>query len=125
MTNNGKLTPETTKTICDKIQQGITAKEASITSGITEQTFYNWIQKGKEAKSGKYFEFFESIKKAEAELKASYEKIVKDAGEKTWTAAAWYLERKYPDEYGKKADYKLEHTGKLTLDLVKQWINEP
>lgn len=124
MTNNGKLNDEITKEICNKIENGVSRKDAAITSGICEKTFYNWIEKGKEAKTGKYLQFLQSIKKAESELKATYEKIIFDNAPKDWRAGMTWLERKYSDEYGKKSEYKLEHSGKVDIELFKKYLEE-
>ena len=111
--NNGKLTPEITTEICNKIKNGANRKTAALTSGITEQTFYNWIARGKQAKNGKYLEFFESIKKAEESLKEFYENKIKTA--KSWTAAAWWLERKHPEEYRNRQ--QIEHSGDVSYEV--------
>jgi hypothetical protein len=36
-------------------------------------------------------------------------RIILDAAPKNWRAAAWYLERSYPDHYGHRA--RIEHAG--------------
>ncbi len=43
-------------------------------------------------------------------------KNITDASKDSWQAAAWFLERKYPDEYGKKNKYTL--SGSITLESV-------
>lgn len=49
------------------------------------------------------FEFFEGVKKATAEARIERLAHIEKAGrDGTWTAAAWWLERRYPDEYGRR-----------------------
>lgn len=49
------------------------------------------------------FEFFERVKKATAEARIERLAHIEQAGiDGTWTAAAWWLERRYPDEYGRR-----------------------
>jgi hypothetical protein len=43
-------------------------------------------------------------------------KIIQRAGIKSWTAAAWWLERKHPDEFAQRG--KFEHTGKDGAPLI-------
>ena len=38
---------------------------------IAERAFYNWLKRGETAKSGRFLEFLESLKKAGAELYVS------------------------------------------------------
>ena len=117
MTNNGKLDDEITKAICKDIREGVSRKEAAIINGICEGTFYNWINRGKEAKSGKYLEFLKSIKKAESALKASYEKKICLA--KDWKAGMTWLERRCPEQYGKSDRMQVEHSGRISFDVFK------
>lgn len=124
MTNNGKLTPEITQQICTLISQGIPNKTAAQTCGICESTFYSWLQRGQEVKSGKYLEFLESIKKAEAQSIADSVQRIKKAGEKQWTALAWLLERRHPNEWGNKQNIKMEHTGKITFEQYRELLKE-
>jgi len=51
-------------------------------------------------------EFAEQIKKAEATGKLRHEKKIASAS--AWQASAWHLERKYPEEYGRRTE--LAHT---------------
>jgi hypothetical protein len=50
------------------------------------------------------FAFFADIKKAEADAKVLRLGQIEAAGRipRFWTAAAWWLERKFPDEYGRR-----------------------
>jgi hypothetical protein len=51
-----------------------------------------------------------AIEKAEGEAEATYTKIVADAAVKNWTAAAWWLERRRPDDFARRE--RVEMTGK-------------
>lgn len=61
--------------------------------GISYETFRTW-QTEKSA-------FSVALKKAEAECKAARIQTILKASEKSWQAAAWWLERRCPDEYGR------------------------
>lgn len=72
-------------------------------------------------------EFSEAIKKAETRCKQTYIGVIKKASEKTWTAAAWWLERKYHEEFGLKNKYDDRKTdddalrlATKTMELMKQ-----
>ena len=68
------------------------------------------MKKGESTSSGAYVEFLEAVKKAEAEAEALRVSRISKAGkEGNWQADAWYLERRYPDRWGKRVQ---EVTGK-------------
>lgn len=49
-----------------------------------------------------FWEFREAIKEAEAEAEISRLVKIESAADEHWQAAAWWLERRYPDRYGRK-----------------------
>lgn len=65
-----KLTPDVQDGICQAIRGGLTYEQSATFNGIHAATFYNWKAKGEKAKSGKYFEFNESLKRANVAARA-------------------------------------------------------
>ncbi len=96
-----KYSSEKTEEICKHLETGLRREDAWAFAGISEATFYEWLKKP---------EFSESIKKAELKNKQRNIVIIQNAAKKTWQASAWWLERKYPEEFALKQ--RLEHTGK-------------
>ena len=126
-----KLTDKLCDEICNDIKAGVPIKHASISHGITERTFYNWFEKGKEAKSGKFRQFYDKIQEAKSVAITLRARRIYKAGETNWQADAWWLERVDPDNFARK-DYH-EHTvdaqveSKVTVSLlekIKQKRNE-
>lgn len=69
--------------------------------GIHPSTFYRWVS---ESTNRLQRELSDGLKKEEAEFKRTPLTTIRAASlarNQHWTAAAWLLERKYPDEYGK------------------------
>jgi hypothetical protein len=96
-----KLTPETTKRICDAIKLGATYKDAANYGGIAYQTFNEWMTAGQDAKSGKFAEFSDAVTRAEALGRVGLlTTIEQSARSGDWRAAAWKLERRDPEGYG-------------------------
>jgi len=116
------LTKEMQKEICGYIENGNTFVTAYKLAGISESIFYLWKQLGEkdllEGNETIYSEFLASIKKAEEKFKAWNIQQIMNAGKKPqyWHANAWLLERKYPDEFGKKE--KQEHSGKIKIEKI-------
>jgi transposase len=104
-----KLTPKAQELICSLIASGNYASVAASAAGISEQTFYSWMERGRN-KEKKFLEFLEAIKKAESDAETYRVGRIVAASAEHWTAAAWWLERKFPDRWGRKERH--EHTGK-------------
>lgn len=115
MGRNSKLTPEITEKICDALRAGNTQKAACQYVGISERTFFNWINRG-EADEEPYLQFVQDIKSAEGAAIVGFVSVIaKAASNGQWQAAAWYLERKYPDEWGKVDRKEIKHSGKVDM----------
>ena len=91
-----KLTPETTSKLALAIQLGATYELACNYAGVHYSTFARWMNKSRE--------FREAIKEAEGKASVTWlAKIEQAASEGNWQAAAWKLERRYPEMYGRRA----------------------
>ena len=89
------------------VEQAVEMKSHGMTNadicrglGISETAWYKWL---KDPDSKVKLALVEGIKKAEAEYKETLlQSIMATATREKnpqWTAAAWLLEHKYPDEY--------------------------
>ena len=117
-----KLDEKRLKKVVDGITAGLPYDTACALAGITYQTFLNWMRAGEAAGSGKFFEFFEEVKKAEAIAESIHIKNIKDAGKNgIWQADAWMLERRYPEKWGKKEQVKQEISGPEGAPLQVQF----
>ena len=108
----GKLTKELIEKAADIIARGNYYKVAIDILGIDKGTWYEWMRQGEiDANKGVNSlkaEFFNSIKKAEATaIDRNLSIIQKAAMEGNWQASAWYLERKYPEQWGKRDNVNL------------------
>ena len=125
MARPSKLTPETHNKIVKAIKLGATYELAASYGGVTYDTLNNWRKRGEEEslrRSEKgdrqtkqwlqeepFFKFFEDIKAAEGQGAFNWlSQIEKAANSGNWQAAAWKLERRYPEVYGRQ---RIEHTG--------------
>ena len=97
-----KLTDAVQEKVCEYIRQGLTYEVAARAAGISESTFYRWRERGESARSGRYREFWEALKRAEAVAELRLVQRVHAASKDTWQAAAWILERRHPDRWGRK-----------------------
>ena len=96
------LTPELQAEIVTYIEGGSYVETAAAGAGISKDTFYAWLKKGKKESKGIYRDFSDAIIKAIARSELRDINNIYKAGQTSWQASAWRLERKYPDRWGRK-----------------------
>lgn len=90
-----KYTPERIERILGFLRSGNTRGTSAQASGIDMATFTRW--------QAKYVEFAQQVKEAEQEAVTKYVGYIETAAAKgQWTAAAWMLERRHYQDWGKK-----------------------
>ena len=113
-----KLTPEIHDLIVKAVTLGSTYLLASQSAGITYKTFREWMLRG-EADESPFSDFSNAIEKAKGDRVSTWLQHIENAAEKgTWTAAAWKLERIYPDDFGKQDRISVSHSPQL---VTFQW----
>jgi hypothetical protein len=104
---------ETNPEIVDKlrsyISEGLTHESAARLAGIAESTLSGWLKKAT-AGDPKYLCVLEAIKNGESEFERKNVTIIQRAAAKSWTAAAWLLERRYPNRWARRDQSAGEHT---------------
>ena len=110
------LKPDLEQTLLDYIRIGTPVRVAVASAGVSEQTFYTWVNRGmaererlklvKGAKTNPsevvFLEFLECVERAKAEaITKKVAVIAKSGNDGDWRAAAWWLERQMPEEFGK------------------------
>ena len=81
MARPSKLTHEIKQQIGENVTLGLTYALAAASAGISYQTFNDWMNKGKNSKSGEYFEFYRHIKKCNADGALKCLQRLKDAAD--------------------------------------------
>lgn len=96
------------------IREGMSNADACLLARINPDTLYSWIN-GRKGKDGKWKAhpdpvFSDELKAAQADFKRLHVKNITRVAvrEKQWTASAFLLERKFPDEFGQKAKVDVE-----------------
>lgn len=110
-----KLTKQLIKDIGQYIGQGNPNYVAASLVGISEALFYQWKSDAElladdyDRKLNKreelLLEFLESIKRGEAEAIQRNVIIIQAAARESWQAAAWYLERRAPNDFGRTVKF--------------------
>lgn len=115
-----KLNKELIEKASKLIAAGNYQKDVAKYLGIDESTWYRWLRKGETAKTNNIFcKLYKAVKKAEAEAIARNVALIQQAAQDSWQAAAWWLERRYPEQWGKKDYMNLNADGGFTLKIVE------
>lgn len=105
-----KLTDEAEHDFLVALNQGAYIETACNYAGVARDTYYGWIERARKAreKSGKLtvsekrlVEFSDKVKKVLAATEMRDLERIKSAAESQWQAAAWRLERRYPERWGR------------------------
>ena len=110
-----KRTPEVREALLRYIRAGNYHETACRAAGVSKDFFYHWMRDDED--------FADAVKQAEGDAEAEMLACIREAAlaDKTWTAAAWYLERKNPDRFGRQ-DRRPEGADKT--EVVIKWADE-
>ena len=106
-----KCTPELIQEAYKYSALGLLDKDIQVLLDISNDSFYRYIKESSD--------FSDAIKKGRVKGKAErIERILKAAKAGNWNADAWFLERKYPEEFAKKENIRLNHGGEIAIGLT-------
>jgi transposase len=92
-------------------------KQACDWVGIGEATYHQWMAKGRDGREP-YTEFVERMDKARARAVLDNLAIIRTAAQNgQWQAAAWFLERAYPQQWGRRTTVEV-----ITVDMIQAEI---
>lgn len=115
-----KLTKEFIEQAVKLLEAGNYQKHVAQALGVAEETWYRWLREGEQGQHPLKREFYESVKRAEARAIARNVALVQRAAQEgNWQAAAWWLERKFPSEWGKKDRYNLDFGDKVVFEIIE------
>lgn len=116
-----KLTPERHERIVGIIRVGLTVERACAMAGIAKPSFYDWLRRGarareqpeeqRSAEDAACLAFLDAIEQAEAQAELRSVVRIGRAAESQWQADAWFLERRFPDRWGRRERHELSGPG--------------
>jgi transposase len=113
VSRQSKLTPERQERLCQAIELGATYAHACNYAGISYETFRRWQRENSA--------FHDAIKMAEGKATVGWlAKIEREADNGSWQAAAWKLERRYPDDYGRRDGSRASQEAQEPAQNVEQ-----
>ena len=105
------LTPARQSLLTAAIERGLPFREAASLAGISYDTLNRWRQQGEtENAPSEFASFAETLKRAQAVAVDTLLSRIQDAARGgDWKAAAWILERRQPESWGRHQ--RMEHSG--------------
>lgn len=102
------------------LREAMSIKSAYTLAGISERTYYRWIEEDEE--------WAEEVKMAKRFSEAVMVSRLKALGEEKadWRAYAWLLERRFPEEWSAKKEIDLNHNqvndggAALVIEMIEQ-----
>lgn len=108
MGRNTKFTPELADKIIEALRLGVPQSTAITYGGISDTTYYRWLQEGAEDDATPQLrDFRDAVKAARAEAEVRSVAVIQNASRKTWQAAAWFLERSFPQHWARTDRHEL------------------
>lgn len=117
-----KLTETDARQALGLISEGLTNADVCRWLGVDESTFYAWLKK---PKTDAQRQLSEGIEKARIDRKAKCLRAIREAYQEkeAWQAAAWYLERVYPQEFAKAKRPEEDPNAEL-INKMDELINQ-
>lgn len=127
--NKSKLTKQLIKKACQLKAKGYTNVQICQACGISEASFYAWQQKADGENTPLQTEFLEGLKKAEADKQAAMLAKIEEHGQEHWQALAWYMERLWPERFGRvdrlQAEVKQETKAQVSCAYYMDYGEDP
>ena len=115
-----KLTPELINRLGQFLRKGHFTTFACAQCGITTRSFSYWMVSGGADEENErdtiHADFFLTIKKSEAEAEDQALQRIRD-GAFNWQSAAWFLERKFPDRWGRPRTFSRREVEEFVRNL--------
>ncbi len=105
-------TPELVEAICARVRIGVPVEAAAASLGVMPATLAAWNERGKRQEApGACRELLQAVARAEAACQLHLVALLQRHARNDWRAAAWLLERRWPDEWGQPHTARCTSTG--------------
>lgn len=111
-----KLTRQRQQKLADAIRAGNYYENACAVAGIDYATFRRWMVRGESETHGPFSQFCEAITRAEAEAEVHAVEIWRAAMPNDWRAAQTFLERRYPQRWGRQTRLDITQEGRVQVN---------
>jgi len=129
-----KLNDEITDKVCKAVAAGNFLQTAAEYAGVSVSTIHAWMARGEEAQDRKeagkrvpkserkFLNFYLQVRKSRTEVEARNVVTVSRQATSDWRAAAWFLERSFPQHWGKKSSMEVSGADGGPIQTVS-WVD--
>lgn len=115
-----KLTKDGIQTALRLCRAGLPDCQIAAALGVRPETFSIWRN---HPKTENQIQLSKAMKKADAEREAALVTRIMRASDDSWQAAAWLLERRYPDRYAKPVRPVEDKSAERDDERIKGYID--
>ena len=122
MAKGGKerLTQDGIRTALKLCRAGLPDCQIAAALDVRADTYTRWIN---HPKTENQAQLAQALKKADAEREAALVTRIMRASDDTWQAAAWLLERRYPDRYAKPVRPVEDRSAERDDERIKGFVD--
>lgn len=126
-----KSDPDVIKRLVEALKAGNYIDHACAYAGISRTAYYDWLRRGQEereriemgevprASEAGFLEIVQQVEEARALAVVRNVQVIQNAAKAgTWQAAAWWLERTLPGQYGRRVATELSGPGGGPVDVA-------
>lgn len=115
-----KLTKDGIKTALRLCRAGLPDCQIAAVLGVSKETYSRWVN---HPKTDNQNQLRQQLKRADAEREEALVTRIMRASDDTWQAAAWLLERRYPDRYAKPVRPVEDRSAERDDERIKDYID--
>lgn len=101
--------------VLEALRGGNFRQTAALYAGISPSTLRVWMKRGKDEPKSEFGNFRRRVREAEQAAQIRAVALVLKAAAEDARHAEWWLERKFPELWGRKDSVKAELSGKVTV----------
>lgn len=119
------MTREVVSKFMYAVSHGLPKTRACDYAGIAYDTYGRWAEEARLSRErgadNEYTDFIEKVRRAESEFALTQIDRIDQHGKRSWTAAAWLLERRFPTDFGMRQALEVSAVGSGSMVPV---VNE-
>jgi len=111
------LTPVVAESIFRSLLAGSSERDACFIAGISSNRITGWRMRAKKKGDEPFKTFIDGVNVFNAYGKKCLMKIIRGHSSDDWKAAAWLLERRFPDEFGRTNRVNVNTDNELNISI--------
>jgi hypothetical protein len=126
MAETTKLTKQRSDRLIELLRAGQNRESACAAVGIASRTLRRWLTDAETGSDKRLARFARAVLEAESDSKTRAVTQLQLHGKKDWRALAWWLERRFPKEWGdhRTVTMRVEEERETILDVLQRALQQ-